>query len=395
MQAISDDTVHRITVLYKKQSIVSNPTLDPLPPSPDNNSSHHPSPSSSSSYHQAPASFPPSPPLGTFCSRCSCNLEHGEFCRHHNQTFYCSEGERIIVLQNISLGTRHSPQCSIPHSTSLPSLPPPVSPPGLIQDPNIIRNLPQDYDPEVDDHPPLSFYSASTLPAYYGRHSNCLHFQKDNFSHANLTIPNSDVHVILNNNTPRTHPHYKVAIFQDQLESMWDFHPHLVIVEEEDPNAEVTTDRMVKMPNLIQQTGYPTLSTEQALVSNHMVIPFSIQPCETLNQEGRDINSFLFQGESIASGNETAGFAFPTEKYEETPNIPVHYQGFEILHRFHLPPSIQNQTFWKYFHPNLCAEENGLDFAMNAPSQRKWNKDFVNFFRNQLHGCTQTNSFFL
>jgi len=167
----SDNTVYTVTVLYQEQSVVRYPTLDPLPHLPDHNSpqdssSQGSSPCSLSSYHQAPASLPPSPPLGTFCPCCKCNLERGKFCRHSDQTFYRPEGERIIALQDISIGTRHSPQHSIPHSTSLPSLRESISPPGLIQDPNIIRNLPQDCDPEVNDCPPLPPYSTSTLPAY-------------------------------------------------------------------------------------------------------------------------------------------------------------------------------------------------------------------------------------
>jgi len=56
-----------------------------------------------------------------------------------------------------------------------------------------------------------------------------------------------------------------------------------------------------------------------------MVTPFSIQPCETLNQEENDINSFLFQDESIASGYEATGYAFPTQEYKQAPKILVHF----------------------------------------------------------------------
>jgi len=109
-------------------------------------------------------------------------------------------------------------------------------------------------------------------------------FQKDSFSHVNLTIPNTDICVVLDNNTPRMLPHHKVAIFWDCLEPMWDFSPHFIKVLDDIPeDAQVTTDQMVPVPNLIQQNGYPTLTTDQALVSNCMVIPFSIQPCESLN----------------------------------------------------------------------------------------------------------------
>ena len=125
---------------------------------------------------------------------------------------------------------------------------------------------------------------------------------------------------------------------------MWDFCPHYIEVLDDAPeDALVTTGQMVLVPNLIQQNGYSTLTTEQALVSNHMVIPFSIQPCKTLNREGNNINSFLFRGESIFSGYEAAGYAFPTEHYCQAPEIPVHFQGFEVLHRFHFPPTMHNK----------------------------------------------------
>jgi len=181
----SADTIHIVTVLYREQSVERYPTLDPLPPSSDHNSPLESSPRGSSpgslsSYHQAPASLPPSPPYRTICPRCQRNLEPGEFCRHSDHTYYRPEGERIIALQNISVETRQPSfglrcsSCSISQSTSLPSIPESVSPPGLIQDPYIIRNLPQDRDPEVDDHPPLPRYSPTILPAYHGRDPNCV-----------------------------------------------------------------------------------------------------------------------------------------------------------------------------------------------------------------------------
>jgi len=109
-------------------------------------------------------------------------------------------------------------------------------------------------------------------------------FQKDSFSHTNLTKANTDIHIVLDDDTPRTLPRHKVAIFQDRLEPMWDFRPHYIEVLDDAPeDALITTGQMVPVPNLIQQNGYSTLTTEQALVSNCMVIPFTIQPCETLN----------------------------------------------------------------------------------------------------------------
>ena len=114
LQTRSDNTVHMVVFLYKEQSIVSYPSPDPLPPLSNSNFfSREPSPSSLSSYHQVPTSLPPSPPLRTFCPCCYCNLEHGEFCCFYDQTFYHPKRERIIPLQNISFGTRHSPQHSI------------------------------------------------------------------------------------------------------------------------------------------------------------------------------------------------------------------------------------------------------------------------------------------
>ena len=156
--------------------------------------------------------------------------------------------------------------------------------------------------------------------------------------------PNMDIHIILDDDAPRMLPRHKIAIFWDHLKSMWDFHPHFIKVLNNAPeDAQVTTGQMVPVPNLIQQEGYFTHTTEQALVSDCMVIPFSIQPCESLNREGNNINSFIFRGESITSGYEAAGFAFPTEHYCQAPEIPVHFQGFEVLCRFHFPPTMHNK----------------------------------------------------
>jgi len=220
--------------------------------------------------------------------------------------------------------------------------------------------------------------------------------QKDNFSHANLTIPNTDVHVVLDNKEIQMHPRHKVAIFRDRLEPMWDFTPHYLEVHDDAPeDALVTTGQMIEIPNLIQQNGYPTLTTEQALVSNRMVTPFSIQPCETLNQEGNKINSFMYRGESISSAYEAAGYAFMTEHYCQAPEIPVHFQGFEVLRRFHFPPSMHNKTLWNSLHPNLMAEDFEENLLIHAPTQKIWNSGFDNFFRTGFHGHLHTNPFFL
>jgi len=183
--------------------------------------------------------------------------------------------------------------------------------------------------------------------------------QKDNFSHANLTISNSDIHIALDDDSP------------------------------------IETGRMVPVPNLIQQIGYPELSDEQSLVSNCMVISFSIQPCETLNQEANNINLFAFRGESIPSAYEGAGYPFSTQEYKDASKTPVHFQGFEILYRFHIPSSVHNQVLWKSLHPNIVAEMSGDNFLINPPCQRKWNKGFDYYFRTRLHRLPTTNSFLL
>jgi len=177
---------------------------------------------------------------------------------------------------------------------------------------------------------------------------------------------------------------------------MWDFCPHYLEVLDDAPeDALVTTGRMVEISNLIQQNGYPTLTTEQALVSNRMVTPFSIQPCETLNREGNKINSFMYRGESISSTYEAARYAFMTEHYCQAPEIPVHFQGFEILRRFHLPPSMHNKILWNSLHLNMMAEDIEDNFLIHAPTQRLWNSGFDNFFRQQLNGQSSFNPFLL
>jgi len=76
-------------------------------------------------------------------------------------------------------------------------------------------------------------------------------FQKDNFSHINLTILNSNVQGILEDNTPRTFPRHKVAIFRDHLEPMWNFCPHYIeVLHDAHEDAQVTTGWMALVPNL-------------------------------------------------------------------------------------------------------------------------------------------------
>ena len=60
-------------------------------------------------------------------------------------------------------------------------------------------------------------------------------FQKDSFSHVVMTKPNTDVRIVLDDNTTQTLPRHKVAIFQDRLELMWDFCPHFIEVLDNAP----------------------------------------------------------------------------------------------------------------------------------------------------------------
>jgi len=103
--------------------------------------------------------------------------------------------------------------------------------------------------------PPLP---AACAKGTMGEKLICLSWQrfqsfKDKFSHTNLTISNNDVHIILQDNTPRTHPCHKVAIFRDCLELMWDFHPYYIeVFDDTSKDAQVTTGWMALVPNLIQ-----------------------------------------------------------------------------------------------------------------------------------------------
>ena len=82
--------------------------------------------------------------------------------------------------------------------------------------------------------------------------------------------------------------------------------------------------------------GGPTLTEEEALVSNRIVDPFYIDPCETHSTNNkRSVVGFRYRGETIASAYEGAGWAFETPRGQETPRSLVHHQGFEILRHSH------------------------------------------------------------
>ena len=80
----------------------------------------------------------------------------------------------------------------------------------------------------------------------------------------------------------------------------------------------------------------PNLTEEEALVSNHIINPFYIEPCEThsMNHK-RLVVGFRYWGETIASAYEGAGWAFETPHGQETPWSLVHHQGFKILRHSH------------------------------------------------------------
>jgi len=93
----------------------------------------------------------------------------------------------------------------------------------------------------------------------------------------------------------------------------------------------------------------------------------------------------MYRGESISSAYEAAGYAFLTEHYCQASETPVHFQGFEVLRRFHFPPSMHNKILWDSFHPNMMAEDIEDDFHIHTPTQRLWNEGFDYFFRSQLN----------
>ena len=89
--------------------------------------------------------------------------------------------------------------------------------------------------------------------------------------------------------------------------------------------------------------GGPTLTEEEALISNRIVDPFYIEPCETHSTNHRQsVVGFRYQGETIASTYEGAGWAFETPRGQETSRSLVHHQGFEILRHSHF--LVNNRT---------------------------------------------------
>jgi hypothetical protein len=135
-----------------------------------------------------------------------------------------------------------------------------------------------------------------------------------------------------------------------------------------------------------QVRGLPTLEGRELQTACHMVFPFQIRPCETRVRSLQMINSFMYRKEMIAAANEGAGWAFPVETYRNSLHTHVHFQGFEIFHRMHCPPTlVPSKVLDESLEPNwlspaeVMADEWGFVKRTEVPYQAEWNEAF-NFY---------------
>ena len=114
--------------------------------------------------------------------------------------------------------------------------------------------------------------------------------------------------------------------------------------------------------------------------------PFQVQPCETTARYM--VNSWSYQYETLGQAYEGAGWAFPSETYEDTEPVRTHYQGFEIIrHSPHLTPTPSHYWMELSLEPNWlpCDIRNRASWGnrkeLDAPYQHIWNKAFNSHHR--------------
>ena len=101
---------------------------------------------------------------------------------------------------------------------------------------------------------------------------------------------------------------------------------------------EDSVHHIIMVGPYFQSHHLPPLDQIEANTSYCMCLPFQIGPCKTKAKSMHLVNSFMYHDESITELYEDAGWAFPTETYNDTILTWVHFQGFEILWQTHFPP---------------------------------------------------------
>jgi len=156
-------------------------------------------------------------------------------------------------------------------------------------------------------------------------------------------------------------------------------------------NEEVELEE-VHLGPLFQSHKLDHLNDAELMLTDRVVYPLWIRPCETRIRSATLINSFMYCHETIGSAYEGAGWAFPTKTYWHTLPTCIHFQGYEILHCSHLPPP--NNPYASYIleeslDPNWQVPEEYQEACYyrrtEAPLQQDWNTAFDTCYHLAFH----------
>ena len=144
--------------------------------------------------------------------------------------------------------------------------------------------------------------------------------------------------------------------------------------------------KFIPIPLIFQTKALHLLSLQEASTASRLMTPFQVQPCETT--ACYTVNSWSYQYETLGQAYEGAGWAFPSETYEDTEPVHTHYQGFEIIrHSPHLTPTLSHYWMELSLEPNwllrdICNRASwGNRKELDTPYQHIWNKAFDSHHR--------------
>jgi len=148
----------------------------------------------------------------------------------------------------------------------------------------------------------------------------------------------------------------------------------------------------VHLGPLFQSHKLDYLSDAELMLADHVVYPLRIRPCETRIRSGTQINSFMYRHETIGSAYEGAGWAFPTKTYHHALCTCIHFQGYKIIRRSHLPPPSNPYVSYileESLDPNWQVPEEYQEACyfrrIEAPLQRDWNTAFDAHYHLAFH----------
>ena len=134
------------------------------------------------------------------------------------------------------------------------------------------------------------------------------------------------------------------------------------------------------------------LSDAELMLADRVVCPLRIRSCETRIRSGTQINSFMYHHKTIGSAYEGAGWAFPTKTYWHALYTCIHFQGYEIYRRSHLPPPsnpyvsyILKESLDTNWQVPEEYQEARYYRRTEAPLQCDWNMAFDAFYHLAFH----------